>query len=104
VCSGDRTDRATSSAAVRALSPLRREPARPVRFRRTGFDAATSDLDFLVEFENFIVDGAADRFLGFLIDLEDLFGRKVDLVYDTSIRNPYFRQVVDRTRVPLYAA
>ncbi len=71
---------------------------------REDFDPASSDLDFLVEFEDFTPENAADRYLGLLIDLEDLFGRKIDLVSAGAIRNPYFRQVVDATRVPLYAA
>ena len=71
---------------------------------RDTFNPAASDLDFLVEFDNLTVDDAADRFLGLLIDLEDLFGRKVDLVSANAIRNPYFRDAVNRTRVPLYAA
>jgi predicted nucleotidyltransferase len=68
------------------------------------FDATTSDLDFLVEFEDFNVSNAADRYLGLLVDLEDLFGRRIDLVSRKAIRNPFFREVVDRTRVCLYAA
>lgn len=68
------------------------------------FNAASSDLDFLVEFNDLTVDDAADRYLGLLNDLEDLFGRPVDLVSTRAIRNPYFRQAVDRTRVTLYAA
>ena len=28
----------------------------------------------------------------------------VDLVMVRAVRNPYFRQVVDRTRTPIYAA
>lgn len=71
---------------------------------RADFDPVRSDLDFLVEFEDFTVSTAADRFLGLLVDLEELFGRRVDLVSTKAIRNPYFRQVVNRTRVPLYAA
>ena len=71
---------------------------------REDFNAQTSDLDFLVEFGNFTVENAADRFLGLLVDLEDLFGRRIDLVSATAIRNPYFRQVLDTTKVPLYAA
>jgi uncharacterized protein len=71
---------------------------------RDDFNVANSDLDFLVEFNNFTPDNAADRYFGMLEDLEDLFGRKVDLVSSRAIRNPYFRQVVDQTRVPLYAA
>jgi predicted nucleotidyltransferase len=68
------------------------------------FDESTSDLDFLVEFSNLRVEDAADRYLGLLVDLEELFGRKVDLVSYRAIRNPYFKEVVDRTRVLLYAA
>ncbi len=68
------------------------------------FDPDSSDLDFLVEFQDFVLANAADRYLGLLIDLEDLFGRKIDLVSSMAITNPYFKEVVDRTRVPLYAA
>jgi predicted nucleotidyltransferase len=72
---------------------------------RDDFDPNRSDLDFVVEFRNFNVDNAADRYLGLLVDLEDLFGgRKIDLVSYRAMRNPYFKQVVDRTRVLLYAA
>ena len=71
---------------------------------RGDFDPTTSDLDFLVEFDDFTPENAADRYLGLLIDLEDLFGRKVDLVSARAIRNPYFRQVAEQTRTTLYAA
>ena len=68
------------------------------------FDEGQCDLDFVVDFKDLTVDNAADRCLGLMIDLEDLFGRRVDLVSYPAIRNPYFKQVVDQTRVQLYAA
>ena len=71
---------------------------------RSDFDPTKSDLDFVVEFNDFNVSNAADRYLGLLIDLEDLFKRKIDLVSYRAIRNPYFKQIVDQTRVMLYAA
>jgi predicted nucleotidyltransferase len=71
---------------------------------RGTFDPARSDLDFAVEFTDFTVANAADRFLGLLVDLEDLFGRKIDLVSYPAIRNPFFKQAVDQSRVSLYAA
>ena len=71
---------------------------------RGDFDAGRSDLDFVVEFDRLTVEDAADRFLGLLVDLEDLFGRKIDLISYTSIRNPWFKREVDRTRQLLYAA
>lgn len=65
---------------------------------------ATSDLDFLVEFESPGAPGYADRYFGLLEALGDLFGRRVDLVVESAMRNPYFRQSVERTRSQLYAA
>ncbi len=63
-----------------------------------------SDFDFLVEFESFPDGAYADAYFGFLEALEALFGRGVDLVVASAIRNPYFRQSVERTKTLLYAA
>ncbi len=71
---------------------------------RSDFDPGSSDLDFVVEFNNFTIQNAADRFLGLMLELGDLFNRKIDLVSYPAIRNPFFKQVVDQTRVNLYAA
>lgn len=71
---------------------------------RGDFDPDRSDLDFLVRFNNFTVGNAADRYFDLLSDMEELFRRKIDLVSDTAIRNPYFRQSVDNERVNIYAA
>lgn len=69
-----------------------------------GFREPDSDLDFLVEFDSREVEGYADRYFGLKHALEDLFERPVDLVVDSAIRNPYFREEVDETRVSVYAA
>ena len=70
---------------------------------RDDFDPGRSDLDFLVDFA--APPGQyADAFFGLLESLERLFGRHVDLVVASAIRNPYFRQSVDQTRTLLYAA
>ena len=62
-----------------------------------------SDLDFLVEFDPATTPGAyVDAYFGLKEDLEALFNRPVDLVVESAIRNPYFRQSVEQTRVPLY--
>ncbi len=47
---------------------------------RDDFDPATSDLDFLVEFEPIPPAEHADSFFGLLEDLEHLFGRRIDLL------------------------
>jgi predicted nucleotidyltransferase len=63
-----------------------------------------SDLDFLVELEPMPPGTYADRYFGLLEALEALFGRPIDLVVDTAIKNPYFRQSVDETKVLIFAA
>jgi len=65
------------------------------------FDAATSDLDFIVTFADTGL-GYADRYLAFAEALEALFGRRVDLLTERAIRNPIFRRSVERTRECIY--
>jgi uncharacterized protein len=69
------------------------------------FRSQSSDIDLLVEFEPEAIDDAyADRYFDLLESLEQLFGRPIDLVVDSAIKNPYFRESVDRTKALLYAA
>ena len=64
----------------------------------------TSDLDFLAEFLPLEEGQYADAYFGLLFALEDLFDRSVDLVMTDAIRNPYFRESIERSRKKLYAA
>lgn len=68
------------------------------------FDANRSDADFLVEFQPMSPAQHADSYFGLLEDIERLLGMKVDLVEAGPIRNPYFRESVERSRVLLYDA
>ncbi len=69
------------------------------------FVPASSDLDFVVEIADRQPTGSyADRYFGLLEALERLFGRPVDLVVESAIRNPYFREAVEKTKTLLYAA
>jgi uncharacterized protein len=61
----------------------------------------TSDLDFLVEFDS---AASLEGYLGLRDELEALFGRSVDLVMPTAIRNPYIRAAIERDRQLVYAA
>ena len=55
-----------------------------MQFRRTGYA------------------GYADAFLVFADALEQLLGRKVDLLTERMIRNPYFRATVEASRQTVY--
>jgi uncharacterized protein len=63
-----------------------------------------SDVDFLVEFASPPPGGYADAYFGLLESLEALFGKPVDLIVASAIRNPFFLRSVERTRALLYAA
>ena len=71
---------------------------------RDDFDPATSDLDFLVEFEPMSPAEHADSFFGLLADLERLFGRRIDLLEPEPIENPYVWQSIVQSRKILYEA
>lgn len=62
----------------------------------------SSDLDFVVTFRPQSDRGLADRYLGLAEELEALFGRRVELITQRAIRNPYFKRL-DATRSPVYA-
>ena len=68
------------------------------------FDVDTSDLDFLVTFEELEPRIYADAYLGFYEGLTALFKRRIDLVSASAITNPYFLESIQRSREKLYAA
>lgn len=71
---------------------------------RTDFDAAESDLDFLVELEPIAPVEYAQAYFSLKEALEALFHRPVDLVTSTSVDNPYFRASLAASRQRVYAA
>lgn len=71
---------------------------------RDDFDPERSDLDFLVEIDPVGAMGYADSYFGLREGLVELFGREIDLVTASAVRNPHFLEAIERTRWPLYAA
>ncbi len=70
---------------------------------RDDFDPQRSDIDFAVEFEPEMPRrGFSDPFFSLLLDLEELLRRKVDLVEIGALRDPLFREELERTRVTIY--
>ena len=66
------------------------------------FDPDRSDLDFLVSFEEPVTYDYADAYFGLLESLGALFGRKIDLITERSIENPYLRSEILAHRQLLY--
>jgi predicted nucleotidyltransferase len=65
-----------------------------------------SDVDFSVNFDSDVINSEgldwADIFFDFMHELEDLFGRRVDLVCDDAVKNKIFRNELDRTKLLIY--
>ena len=61
-----------------------------------------SDIDLLVSFKKIPLLEFADNYFDFQEDLERLFSRKVDLVIEQSLQNPYLVKSISETRVPVY--
>ena len=69
------------------------------------FDPARSDVDLLVRFKGNLDRRQASvkiRDLG--PALEKLLGRRVDLVREGDIANPYILRTVEEDRIPIYEA
>ena len=67
---------------------------------------AESDVDFSVDFDATAIDREGldwvNVFFGFMHDLESLLGRKIDLVDEVAVKNPYFRKELDATKRLIY--
>ena len=69
------------------------------------FDANRSDLDFIVEFPPEYDFGPwLSRLSQFEQSLTKLFGRRVDLITPSALRNPWFRREAEKARITLYHA
>ncbi len=63
-----------------------------------------SDVDLLVDFDKVELSRYADNYYEFKFALEETLDRPVDLIEESSIRNPYLKQGIKTNRHLLYAA
>ena len=64
--------------------------------------ATESDVDLIVDFEPLDVGQYADNYFNLKFALEDTLRRSVDLLEEKTIRNPYFRHVIEQQRQLIY--
>ncbi|MBD5163712.1 MAG: nucleotidyltransferase [Bacteroidales bacterium] len=61
-----------------------------------------SDVDFSVVFHYDQIQDLFLTFFDFIEELQLLLGRKVDLVDETAVKNPYFKTELDKTKQLIY--
>lgn len=66
------------------------------------FDEEKSDIDLLVEIDDSDPIERGEKLMSLWDYFELFFHRKVDLLTDGSIRNPYLRKSIDTTKILIY--
>lgn len=63
-----------------------------------------SDIDFLISFDNLTPDQYSDNYFNLHYELQDLFDRRIDLLTENSLSNPFFIKGINQTKQLIYAA
>ena len=66
------------------------------------FDSVKSDIDLLVDIDYPDPVERGEKLISLWDTFEIFFKRKVDLLTETSIRNPYLRKSIDSTKILIY--
>lgn len=68
----------------------------------SNFNFEESDIDLLVEIDAKDPIERGEKLMSFWDMMECFFNRKVDLLTESSIRNPFLRKSIDSTKVLIY--
>ncbi|GHT43448.1 hypothetical protein FACS189438_0650 [Bacteroidia bacterium] len=66
------------------------------------FNEASSDVDVLVETKDMAPEEKGEQLIAFWDGLEALFDRRVDLLTEDSLHNPFLRKEIDETKKLFY--
>jgi uncharacterized protein len=61
-----------------------------------------SDVDFIVDFNAIDIKNYADNYFDFKFSLQDILNRNIDLIEEKAIKNPYFKESVNKQRKLVY--
>lgn len=69
----------------------------------TGKFRPDSDIDLLVKFEDKLTNSEyAHHFWSLYLELSKLLGHQVDLITEDGLKNPYFIEELNETKIPIY--
>ncbi|MHC1708658.1 MAG: nucleotidyltransferase domain-containing protein [Bacteroidales bacterium] len=68
----------------------------------TQFDKEHSDIDLLVDIDDNDPLERGEKLISLWDTFETFFEKKVDLLTESSIHNPYLRQSIDSTKILIY--
>jgi len=62
----------------------------------------TSDIDFIVDFNNVDLYDYADNYFSLKNSLEKLLNRPIDLLEESAIKNPYLKKSINSSKQLIY--
>jgi predicted nucleotidyltransferase len=66
---------------------------------------ADSDIDFLISFSDALTpEEYTDNYFNFHIEVENLFNKRIDLITEKSLQNPYLIQSINENKELIYNA
>lgn len=63
---------------------------------------SNSEIDLLVDFKDLDIKDYADNYFDLKFSLQNILNRSVDLLELHAVKNPYFKQALDKTKVLVY--
>ncbi|MDR0864824.1 MAG: nucleotidyltransferase domain-containing protein [Candidatus Symbiothrix sp.] len=66
------------------------------------FNETSSDIDVLIETEDLAPEEKGEYLIILWDDLEKLFNRKIDLLTENSLQNPFLKKEIEQTRKLIY--
>jgi predicted nucleotidyltransferase len=66
------------------------------------FDASKSDIDLLVSIDETDPLKRGNHLLALWDEFEDFFNRRVDLLTENSLKNPFLKKSIEATKVLIY--
>ncbi len=61
-----------------------------------------SDIDLIVDIDSNDPIDYSDNYFALKLQLEDIFKRRVDLLEDRALKNPFLKKQIDNTKVLVY--
>jgi predicted nucleotidyltransferase len=66
------------------------------------FNPKTSDIDLIIELDDSDPVAKGEKLMKIWTEAEELFGRKVDLLTNKKIKNPFLQREIERSKQLLY--
>ncbi len=63
-----------------------------------------SDIDLLISFKKIDINEYSDNYFDLKFSLEELFDRKVDLLEEKAIKNPFLKLSIDKSKKLIYGS